>query len=664
VSAQERIAALREQIEEANHRYYVLDSPTLSDTQYDALMRELQRLEDENANLRTDSSPSRRVGAAPSERFASFSHPSPMLSLANAFSIEDVGAFDSRVRRMLGEARVAYICELKIDGLAIALHYREGRFLSGATRGDGSVGEDVTPNLRVIPSIPLQLRAASRGEVEARGEVYLRRSDFDQLNERREREGVSRFANPRNTASGGLRQLDPNLTRERRLSFFAYTLAEESERIETQYEALERLRRLGFPVNPHVRRVESIAEALEFCRDWEQRRDELDYDIDGVVIKVDRLDWQARLGAVARDPRWAIAFKFKAREAITKLEGITVSVGRTGTLNPNAVLAPVEIGGITIRNATLHNAQYIATNDIRIGDRVTVVRAGDVIPRVVGPIRELRDGSERIFTMPSKCPVCNADVDHPEDEAMSRCTNASCPAQLVERLRHFASRIAMDIEGLGEVLAEQLVASARVTEFADLYSLERSSLTTMERMGEKSAEKLLTAIHRSKERGLARLLVGLGVRFVGEQTAAILARDFGTMDALASADEAALQSSEGIGPEVAASVRLFFTQERNRRAVDRLAAAGLTMRALETSAIRDTALRGKRFVLTGTLPELTRDEAKALILRAGAKSSDSVSAKTDYVVAGEAAGSKLERARELGIRILTEAEFRSLLEGA
>ena len=664
MTTRERVESLRAQLDEANYRYYVLDAPTISDARYDELMRELRGLEEAHPDLQSDLSPTRRVGAAPSQRFAPVEHATPMLSLANAFSSDELRAFDERVRKLLGESAVRYICELKIDGLAVAVRYRDGAFVQGATRGDGRVGEEVTENLRVIPGVPLRLREAIPGDFEARGEVYLRRSDFDALNLRREREGAPRFANPRNAASGGLRQLDPAQTRERRLSFFAYTLVEPPPAIATQHAALERLRELGFPVNPNVRAVASIEEAVAFCDEWERRRDELDYEIDGVAIKVDRFDFQERLGTVARDPRWAIAYKFKAREATTKLEDITVSVGRTGTLNPNAVLAPVEIGGITIRNATLHNEAYIASNDIRIGDTVIVVRAGDVIPRVVGPIRELRTGKERIFHMPTHCPVCGADVDRPEGEAMARCTNASCPAQLVERLRHFASRGAMDIEGLGDVLAEQLVSGGLVKEFADLYALDAARLAALDRLGAKSAANLVAAIAASKERGLTRLLVGLGIRYVGEQTAAILARDFRSMAALAEADESALQRSEGIGPEVAASVRLFFAQARNRAALDALAAAGVAMEERGVAPVAASAIKGKRFVLTGTLATMTREEAKGALERLGARTSESVSAKTDYVVAGSEAGSKLQRARDLDVPVLDEDAFCRMLSEA
>jgi DNA ligase (NAD+) len=666
-SLQARANELRERIEAANHRYYVLDDPSITDAEFDALLRELIDLEAAHPELRTPDSPTQRVGAAPSERFAPFEHSRQMLSLANAFDEEELRAFDERVRK-LAESDVSYVCELKIDGLAVALDYRDGIFVRGGTRGDGRVGEDITPNLKTIRDIPLQLRTChpevppqgASKDIEVRGEVYLKKSDFDKLNARREREGLPVFANPRNAASGGVRQLDPKLTAQRRLSFFAYAVAQ-GPALRTQSEALALLRGAGFAVNDHIEPASDIEAAIAFCRRWEAARDDLDYEIDGVVIKIDDLATQERLGAVARDPRWAIAFKFKAREARTQLLNISINVGRTGTLNPYAELEPVQIGGVTVRNATLHNAAYIESNDIRIGDTVIVVRAGDVIPRVVGPVIEARTGAERIFTMPDACPVCGSAVDHPPGEAMSRCTNAACPAQVYERVRHFASRGSMDIEGLGNVLAEQLTSLNLVRDISDIYTLDREKLVDVPRMGEKTIANLLAAIAESKTRGLARVLTGLGIRFVGEQTAAILAGDFGSIDALAAADEEALQRSEGIGPEVAGSVRLFFEQPANRAMIDRLRSAGVVLEG----AVRERSegpLTGKTFVLTGTLPGLTREEAGALIEARGGKVTGSVSKKTDYVVAGDAAGSKLAKARELGISILDEEGLRRLLE--
>ena len=658
MTPKKRAEELRAAIEDANHRYYILDDPAITDAEYDTMLRELIELEAAHPALRTPDSPTQRVGATPSERFAPFEHSAPMLSLANAFDEEELRAFDERVRK-LAAAPLSYVCELKIDGLAIALDYREGVLVRGGTRGDGRVGEEITANLRTIATIPLRLPKRS-GFLEVRGEVYLRKSDFEKLNARREREGLPIFANPRNAASGGVRQLDPKLTAQRRLSFFAYAVAQ-GPALTTQSEALAFLRAAGFAVNEHIEAASGVEEIIAFCRRWEAARDNLDYEIDGVVIKVDDLALQEKLGAVSREPRWAIAYKFKPREARTKLRDITITVGRTGTLNPNAVLDPVAIGGVTVKSATLHNAEYIAGNDIRIGDTVLVTRAGDVIPRVVGPVLTERTGRERRFAMPDRCPVCGSAVDHPPGEAMSRCTNAACPAQVFERVRHFASRGAMDIEGLGDVLADALTGSGIVHDIADIYALDAEKLASVPRMGEKSISKLLDAIEGSKSRGLARVLTGLGIRFVGEQTAAILAGDFGSIDAIAAASEDELQRSEGIGTEVAASVRLFFEQPANRAMIARLRRAGVVM----AGATRERGagpLGGKTFVLTGALPALTREQAAAMIEARGGKVTGSVSKKTDYVIAGDAAGSKLTKAHQLGIPVLNEEGFRRLLE--
>ena len=659
-----RADELRAQIEEANYRYYALDDPQITDAEFDALLRELVEIEREHPELQTPDSPTQRVGAPALQRFAPYEHARPMLSLANAVSVDELRAFDERARKLAG-AGVEYVCELKIDGLAIALDYRDGSLTRGGTRGDGRVGEDVTANLRAIKTIPLRLRAVGSTPkfVEVRGEVYLRKSDFERLNGEREREGLPAFANPRNAASGGVRQLDPALTAKRRLSFFAYQLAvDEGDRAapKTQWDALARLRTLGFPVNPHVHRAATLDEVVEYCTNSERKRDSLDYEIDGVVIKVNDFAQQERLGVVARDPRWAIAFKFKPREARTKLIDIAITVGRTGTLNPSAVLNPVQIGGVTVKSATLHNVDYIKNNDIRIGDTVLVTRAGDVIPRVVGPILSERTGRERKFKMPQRCPVCGSDVDHPPDEAMSRCTNAACPAQAYERLRHFASRGAMDIEGIGDVMAQQLTELNLVRDIADTYKLNESALADVPRMGKKSIENLLRNIEASKQRGPARLLYGLGIRFVGTQTAQILVDDFGTIDAIAGADETELQRSEGIGPEVARSVALFFKQQPNREMIERLRQAGVVMSAPKRVKTGG-ALSGKTFVLTGTLPNLTREAAAELIVAAGGKVTGSVSKKTDYVVAGSEPGSKLTKAEQLGINILDESGLQALL---
>src|SRR5579872_528700 len=653
-----RVQELRARIDEANYRYYILDDPSITDAEFDVLLRELADLETAHPALRTPDSPTQRVGAPAATGFLPYRHARPMLSLANAFSADELRAFDERVHK-LAEEPVQYVCELKIDGLAIALDYRAGSLERGGTRGDGRVGEEVTANLRTIATIPLRLRETPPAFIEVRGEVYLRKSDFERLNAARERDGQPVFANPRNAASGGVRQLDPKLTAQRRLSFFAYAIAlcelrgDGTSAPGTQSASLAYLRDLGFHVNEHIRTVSTIDEVIALCESWEARRDDLDYEIDGVVVKVDDLATQERLGAVARDPRWAIAFKFKPREARTRLLEIGINVGRTGTLNPYAVLEPVQIGGVTVKNATLHNEAYIRSNDIRIGDTVLVTRAGDVIPRVVGPVPSERTGRERAFVMPDRCPVCGSAIDHPEGEAMSRCTNASCPAQLFERVRHFASRGAMDIEGLGDVMADQLTTLGFVHDIADIYVLDAATLARVPRTGEKSIHKLLQAIDASKGRGLARVLAGLGIRFVGEQTAQLLATDFGSIDAIADADEARLQESDGIGPEVAASVQLFFQQRANREMIERLRRAGVDLTAPHRQRLRGP-LTGKTFVLTGTLAHLTRDDASALIVNAGGKVVGSVSAKTDYVVVGDAPGSKLAKAEKLGITLLDE----------
>jgi DNA ligase (NAD+) len=667
-AAERRARELRAILDEANYRYHVLDDPQISDEEYDAQLRELLDLEESHPELRTPDSPTQRVGGTPAGSFPPYVHARPMLSLANAFDEAELLAFDARVRKLGGiEGDVAYTCELKIDGLAVSLRYDAGRLAAGGTRGDGSTGEEITANLRTIKSIPLALRAADRGvprHIDVRGEAYLRKSDFARLNAARDSNGLRPFENPRNTAAGGLRQKDPKLAAERRLSFYAYAAGEidADDPPRTQWELLGLLRELGFRVNEHAKRVASIRDVVAFAREFEERRESLDYEIDGVVIKVDDLALQAKLGSIGKDPRWAVAYKFRAREARTKLLAIEVNVGRTGTLNPYAVLEPVRIGGVTVTNATLHNLDYIRSNDIRAGDVVTVIRAGDVIPRVVGPVLELRKGKLREYELPTTCPVCGADVDHPEGEVMARCTNASCPAQLVERVRHFASRGAMDIEGIGDQLAAVLVESKLVTDVSDLYALDLERLLTLPRMAEKSASNVLAAVAASKSRGLARVLFGLGIRMVGGQNATILAGDFGTIEAIEAATEEELLASEGIGPEIARSVVLFFAQAPNRAMVERLRRAGVDLTAPKRERAPAGPLAGKKLVLTGTLPNLTREEATEMIVAAGGSVAGSVSKKTDYVVAGDEAGSKLVKAEQLGIPILDEAGFRNLLE--
>jgi DNA ligase (NAD+) len=664
--AAERAAALRAKLDDASYRYHVLDDPQISDAEYDALLRELIDLETAHPDLRTPDSPTVRVGAAPTGAFAPYPHTKPMLSLGNAFDGDELRAFDERVRKLSGRADVGYTCELKIDGLAISLRYDGGAFTGGGTRGDGSTGENVTENLRTIRSIPLRLRGSGVRHIDVRGEVYFRRSDFDALNARREAEGLPLFANPRNTAAGALRQLDPRMTAERRLSFFAYAVGEvDADGFPaTQFELLAFLRELGFVTNPHVARAATIDDVIAYVERWSVERDTLDYEIDGVVVKVDDLALQEQLGSAGKDPRWAIAYKFRAREATTRLLQIGINVGRTGTLNPFAVLEPVQIGGVTVKLASLHNEDDIRRKDIREGDVVLVRRAGDVIPEVVGPVLSERKGDLPVFALPMHCPVCGSDVDHPEGEAMARCTNATCPAQRRERVRHFCSRGAMDIEGIGDVLAFALVDSGLVNDVSDLYHLDAQRLLTLPRMGEKTVANVLANIEASKSRGLARLLFGLGIRMVGAQNAAILAGDFGSIDALAAASLDELLQSDGIGEQIAASVVLFFQQPPNRAMIERLRAAGLDLTAPKRERAPAGPLAGKTLVLTGTLPALTREEATELIVAAGGKVTSAVSKKTNYVVAGDEAGSKLAKAESLGVPIIDEAGLRDLLAGA
>jgi DNA ligase (NAD+) len=658
-----RMRALRERIDDANRRYHVLDDPTISDAEYDELLRELRELEADHPELAAPDSPTQRVGAAPSEAFSPYRHAVPMLSLANAFDDRTLREFDARVAKLAG-APATYTCELKIDGLAVSLRYERGALVSAGTRGDGSVGEDVTHNVRAIAGIPAHLERGAPAVIDVRGEVYLTKSAFSALNVRREAEGVPPFANPRNTAAGGLRQLDPAVTAERGLSFFAYAIGdyEGAPRPATQWELLAGLRAFGFAVNPNVTRCADIDAVIAFCRRWESERDGLDYEIDGVVIKVDDLALQTKLGYAGKDPRWATAFKFKAREAHTKLLEIGINVGRTGTLNPYAVLEPVAIGGVTVRMATLHNGADIARKDIRVGDTVIVHRAGDVIPYVVGPVLALRPPGTEPYAIPRSCPVCGAAADHPEGEAFSRCTNVSCPAQLKERVRHFATRGAMDIEGIGDVMAAALVDAGLVHDVADLYDLDAARLAAIPRTGERTIANLLAALEASKQRGLARLLNGLGIRYVGAQNATLLASAFGSIDALAAAAREELMATDGIGEQIAESLALFFEQEQNRAVVARLKEHGLLVTAPKREAAAPGPLAGKTLVLTGTLPNWTRDEAKEAIVAAGGKVSGSVSAKTDYVVAGDEAGSKLQKAEQLGVPILDEAALRALLE--
>ena len=657
-----RVDALRDFLRAANHAYHVLDAPTISDAEYDAALRELRDLEAAHPDLVTPDSPTLLVGGERSNDFAPYPHAVPMLSLANAFDEADLRAFDARVEKLAGSAP-GYVCELKIDGLAMSLRYERGALRSAGTRGDGSVGEEVTNNVRTIDDVPKRVPGAP-GAIDVRGEVYLRKSAFAALNETRAAAGLATFANPRNTAAGGLRQKDAALTAERRLSFFAYAIgAFEGELPPTQLALLERLRALGFPTDEHARRCATIDDVLAFCTRWEAERATLDYEIDGVVIKVDDLALQAKLGFAGKDPRWATAFKFRAQEAHTKLEAIAVNVSRSGKLNPYAVLTPVAIGGVTVKMATLHNEADIVRKDIRAGDTVVVRRAGDVIPYVAGPVLALRPESSVPYHLPERCPVCDSAIDHPEGDAFAYCTNVACPAQNRERIRHWCSRGAMDIEGIGDALAALLVESGLCRDVTELYDLDAERLASLPRMGEKSIRNVLDEIERSKGRGLVRVLAALGIRYVGLQNASLLAGEFGSIDALAAASREELAAVEGIGPQIAESVAFFLAQAQNGAVVERLRARGLDLTAPLREKTPLGPLAGMTIVLTGTLPTLTREEAGALVVAAGGKVGSAVSKKTGYLVAGTEAGTKLAKAQALEIPILDEDGLRALVAG-
>jgi DNA ligase (NAD+) len=662
--AAQRVAQLREELARHNHAYYVLDAPTVPDAEYDRLFRELEQLEAQHPGLVTPDSPTQRVGAAPAAAFGSVTHAVPMLSLANAFDDAEVTAFDRRCREGLDVPEVEYAAEPKFDGLAVSLVYEDGSFARGATRGDGTSGEDVSANLRTLRSIPLRLLATAPPLLEVRGEVILYRRDFERMNAQQRAAGEKEFVNPRNAAAGSLRQLDPRITARRPLRFLAYAVARsEGIAADTHARLLDDLARWGFPVAPERRVVRGVEGLLGYYREIAARRPSLPYDIDGVVYKVNSLAQQDQLGFVSRAPRFALAHKFPAEEALTRVLAIDVQVGRTGAITPVARLEPVFVGGVTVTNATLHNEDEVRRKDLRIGDTVIVRRAGDVIPEVKSVVVERRTGAEQLFVMPARCPVCGSAVARGEDEAVARCTGGLfCPAQRKQALLHFASRHAMDIDGLGEKLVDQLVDGGIVHTPADLYKLGLLALAALERMGEKSAANLLAAIDTSRSTTLARFVYALGIRNVGEATAKDLARHFGSLDALMAADEARLCAVPDVGPVVAASIAQFFAEPHNREVIEQLRAAGVHWPEQAPAAAAASAARGKTFVLTGALPALTRDEATALIEAAGGKVSGSVSKKTDYVVAGVEAGSKLAKAQELGVRILDEQGLRELLK--
>jgi DNA ligase (NAD+) len=657
--AGQEIEELRDQLRHHEHLYYVLDQPEITDAEYDALLRRLQGLEAQHPELITPDSPSQRVGGKPREGFVKVPHSSPMLSLDNALNEDEMREFDRRVRELLRGEPFEYVAELKLDGLSMAVHFRKGQFVQAVTRGDGLVGEEVTENARTIRSMPLKAKT-DLSAFEARGEVIMPRKSFEKLNTERERQQLAVFANPRNAAAGALRALEPSVTAARQLEYFAYFLFVGGRaHYDSHWESLEALVSMGFKVNPYRKKCTGLDDLLEFYRQWETKRESLPYEIDGVVVKVDSVKQQQSLGWTAKAPRWAIAFKFAAHQAETGIEDIQVYVGRTGALTPVAFLQPVNIGGVTVARASLHNEDEIGRLSVEIGDRVLVERSGDVIPKVV---RVVSQGSQRRpFRMPRQCPVCGGEIVREEGEAASRCINTNCPARLQQSILHFAARGVMDIDGMGDVLVEQLVSKAIVKSVADIYDLKLEELLTLERMGPKSAEKIIKNIDRSRKQPLPRVLNGLGIPFVGERTAQILAETFGSMDVIKDADEEILQQADEVGPKVSQSIRLFFHEHHNRDLVERLRKAGLTFDHAVLNNSRGP-LTGKTFVLTGTLPNLAREDAKARIESAGGKVTGSVSKKTDYVVAGADAGTKLDKATSLGIPVLSEPELLEMLK--
>lgn len=663
--ARERINELCEQIEKHNYHYYVLDNPLISDQQYDALMQELIQLEEKYPDLKREDSPTQRVGGAPLPYFEKVEHEYPMLSLANAFNEQDVRDFDRRVRQGLSPGEpVQYVCELKIDGLAVSLRYEQGRFVRGATRGDGVTGEDITQNLKTVRSIPLRLTEAV--DLEVRGEAYLPKGEFERINRERAEQGLELFANPRNAAAGSLRQLDPKIAAQRKLDIFLYSVAYLSDNsAKTHHEALARLDQLGLKTNKERIVTSDLDEVMRFVQHWTENRASLPYEIDGIVIKVDDYDQQRRLGSTAKSPRWAIAYKFPAEEAVTILKGIEVNVGRTGVVTPTALLEPVTLAGTVVKRASLHNEDLIHEKDIRIGDHVVVKKAGDIIPEVVRSLKEKRTGAEQVYYLPRECPDCGSQLVRLEDEVAWRCVNPQCPAQIKERLIHFASRNAMNIEGLGERICIQLYEHGLIRDVADLYYLRKEELLPLERMGEKSVDNLLGAIEDSKSNSLEKLIFGLGIRFVGEKAARLLAERFGTMDQLMTADQETLETVDEIGPKMAASIVEYFSRPEVKETIERLQQAGVNMSykgpALSAAAQNDSPFAGKTVVLTGKLMQLTREEAKEKLEALGAKVTGSVSKKTDLVIAGEKAGSKLTKAQELGITIIDETELMRLL---
>jgi DNA ligase (NAD+) len=659
-----KIESLRDKIRHHESLYYVLDSPEISDAEFDKLMQQLKQIESDHPDLVTPDSPTQRVGGKPREGFVKVPHSSPMLSLDNTYNEEELRDWERRVHELSGRSDVDYVCELKLDGMSLALVYEDGKLARGLTRGDGSVGEDVTLNIRTVRSIPLVIpseklkKAGIPADFEVRGELLMPTASFKKINDERERDGLPTFANPRNFTAGTVRQLDSNITAQRRLDYFPYMLLRNGRTyFDRHWKTLSAIDAAGFKVNQNRKLVSSMDEVWAFIQQWEAKRDSLPYEIDGIVIKVDRTSLQDELGFTGKAPRWAIAYKYAARAGITKLENVRWQVGRTGKLTPVAELVPVSIGGTTVRNATLHNVDEIQRLGVKIGDWVRVERGGDVIPKVVEVDKDHPRGKDDI-DVPDKCPVCGTRVMRTEGEVDYRCVNANCPAKLLGTILHFASRGVMNIDGMGDALVTQLTERSLVKNVADIYKLTKENLLSLERMGEKSAQNILDEIEGSKKLPLERVIYGLGIRFVGERTAQFLAEHFGSMEALQQARVEELQNVDEVGPRIAESIAEFFSIPANRKLVERLREAKLTLTGEKKQ--RGTKLTGKTFVLTGTLPRFTRDEAKKMIEDAGGKVTGSVSKKTDYVVAGSDAGSKLDKARELGVAVIDEAQMEAL----
>ena len=666
-NVEKEIGKLRDQLRYHEHRYYVQDDPEISDFEFDKLMRRLQDLESEHPELVRPDSPTQRVGGQPSVAFPKVRHSSPMISLDNTYSVDELRDFDRRVRELSGREKVEYVAELKLDGLSMALTYANGALTSGVTRGDGMEGEDVTPNVKTIRSVPLKIDARKLDAInraqsfEVRGEVLMSRQAFEKLNAQREAAGEAKFANPRNSAAGTMRLLDSKTVAERNLDMYLYyLLVNGAEPIPEHAKALQTLAKLGFKVNPNWRVCRSFDELLDYIKEWETKRDKLDYEIDGIVVKVNDTRLWDELGRTAKSPRWAVAYKYSARQATTRVQDIRAQVGRTGTLTPVADLEPVDVGGVTVSHATLHNMDEIERLGLKIGDTVLIQRAGEVIPQVVKVVKRAPDG--RPFRMPKKCPVCGESVVRVEGEVAYRCVNVACPAQLKESLLHFASRRAMNIDGLGDVLVDQLVDNKMVRDVADLYSLTLEPLANLERMGEKSAANLLAEIEKSKKAELARVIFAVGIRFVGERTAQFLADHFDSLDKIAKAGVEELTEVEEVGPKIAESITAFFAEKRNREVIDKLRKAGLQFEQKKVVRRGNLRLEGKQFVLTGTLPNYSRDDAKKMIEDAGGRVVGSVSKKTDYVVVGAEPGSKFDKAKSLGVKTIDETELLKLLK--